>query len=49
MQVLVSKKQSTFERKKLDLLQLGPQNNDGTTQMCDCKCFFEIPIRLRYK
>ena len=49
LQVLVSKKQSTLERKKLDLLQLGPQTNDGTTQIYDSKYSFEIPIRLKYK
>ena len=44
LQVLVSKENTTLENNKS--LQVASWNSDGTSQMCSCKCLFEIAIRL---
>ena len=47
LQVLVSKKHSTHGN--IRSLQVVSWNNDSTTEMDGCKCFFEITVCLKLK
>ena len=45
LQVLILKKHSTLENTRS--LQMVSWNNEGTTRIYGCKCFFETAIRLK--